>query len=566
MSVRLVLAVSALLFLNLGAAQAADPPVQVHAAQGTRGVVASAHPAASAAGIAILERGGNAIDAAVATAYALSVVEPFSAGIGGGGFLLTYDPATRKSTVIDYREVAPRKAQRDMFLVDGKVDPRRSLDGIYAVAVPGMVPGLAEAQQHFGKLKLKDVLAPAIELAERGFLVYENFHEASEHRKDTLRAYPESARTFLKDGEPYPIGERLRQPVLAATLKELARVGPKLFTTGRVAQAIVKESERLGGLLTLEDLAKFKVRIREPLVGDYRGYTIITMPPPSSGGTHLLQMLELLELERAKVGRKDDLGVGDVHYLTEIMRRAYADRAEYMGDPAFVRVPVNGLLSPKYLETRFATIDPKKATPSQGVPAGVVESDETTHLTVIDTDGRVVSLTQTVNTGFGSGVVVPGVGIVLNNEMDDFAAAPGVPNAFGLVGGEANSVQPGKIPLSSMTPTIVLKDGQVRLAVGAPGGSTIITTVLQVVLHVLDRHLPVAEAVAAPRIHMQWQPDELRIEAGALSPEVVKGLEQQGHKVVTRGTWGNATAIEVTSSGLRVGVADPRGDGAADAQ
>ncbi|MBK6689420.1 MAG: gamma-glutamyltransferase [Deltaproteobacteria bacterium] len=559
-----------LLFTGLGPVLAwaggPEPAPLPRTAQGMKGVVASAHPLASAAGIQVLEAGGNAIDAAVATAYALAVVEPYSAGIGGGGFLLTYDPKTQKAQVVDYREVAPKKAHRDLYLVDGKVDPKKSLDGIFAVAVPGMVPGLAEAQARFGKLKLKQVLGPAIALAEQGFLVYPTFREASQYRLEALLAHPEAAKTFLKDGQPYPVGERLRQPVLAKTLKELARVGPKLFTTGRAARAIVKESQRLGGLLTLEDLANFKPRLREPLVGDYRGYTILTMPPPSSGGTHLLQMLELLELERAKVGRRDDLGVADVHFQTEIMRRAYADRAEYMGDPAFVKVPIATLLSPEYLGRRFATIDPEKASSSASTPAGPIESPDTTHLTVIDADGRVVSLTQTVNTGFGSAVVVPEVGVVLNNEMDDFSAAPGVPNAFGLVGGEANSVQPGKIPLSSMTPTIVLEKGQVRLAVGAPGGSTIITTVLQVILHVVDRKLSVAEAVAAPRLHMQWQPDQLRIEPGALSPEVKKGLEQRGHKVVEKGQWGNATAIEVRPDGLRVGVADPRGDGAADAQ
>lgn len=556
------------------------PPAPV--ARGRRGVVVSAHTEASRAGVEILDKGGNALDAAIATAYALAVVEPFSAGVGGGGFLLYFDAKRGRTTVVDYREVAPKKAHRDMYLVEGKVDPRLSLDGILAVAVPGMVPGLAEAHQRLGRLKHGPLLDPAIRLAERGFLVNPRFHVASVHRLEALRANPAAAAVFLKDGQPYPVGERLVQKELARSLREVKGQGPRVFTHGRVARAIAKESQRLGGLLALDDLQRFRARFREPLSGEYRGHTILTMPPPSSGGTHLLQMLGMLEIDRAarpERARGAEPSAEDRHLLFEVMRRAYADRAVFMGDPAFVEVPVQGLLATDYLKERYAGIDLQKATPSSAVSAGspggisaprlpkpAKDTPDTTHLTVIDAEGNVVALTQTVNLGFGAGVVVPGTGVLLNNEMDDFAAAPGVPNVFGLVGGEANAIAPGKIPLSSMTPTIVLKDGKVRLAAGAPGGSTIITTVLQIVLNVIDREMDVARAVAAPRVHMQWQPDEVRFEAGALTEAREAELTARGHKLVRREPWGNATAIEVLADGTRVGAADPRGDGGGDAQ
>lgn len=554
------------------------PPAPV--ARGKKGVVVSAHVDASRAGVEILDKGGNALDAAVATAYALAVVEPFSAGVGGGGFLLYYDAQKKKVTVVDYREVAPKAASRDMYVVDGEVDPKLSLDGILSVAVPGMVPGLEAAQKKHGRLKLSKVLDPAIRLAADGFLVTPRFHEASVYRLGPLLADEEASRVFLKDGKPYPVGERLFQPDLARTLREVKRYGARVFTHGRVAKAMAATSKKKGGRLTLDDLKSFETRFREPLVGEYRGHTIYTMPPPSSGGTHLLQMLTMLEQDRAARERLGtDRTVDDVHMIIEIMRRAYADRAVFMGDPAFVDVPLKGLLSNEYLARRYATIDPKRATSSKSIGAGKPdgieapkvytkrrESPETTHLTVVDKWGNVVALTQTVNYGFGSGVVVPKTGVLLNDEMDDFSAKPGVPNVFGLVGGEANSIQPQKIPLSSMTPTIVLKDGKARLAAGSPGGSTIITTVLQIVLNVLDREMSVAEAVAAPRMHMQWLPDQTMVEPDALTDAQRQVLEARGFVFKNRAAWGNASAIEVLSDGTRIGAADPRGEGGGDAQ
>lgn len=547
-----------LLLVLLGAV----PPAPV--ARGTKGVVVSAHPEASRAGVEILRKGGNAMDAAVATAYALAVVEPYSAGVGGGGFLLHYDAKSKKVSVVDYREVAPAAADRDMFLVDGKADPSKSLDGILAVAVPGMVPGLDAAQKKFGKKRLREVLRPAIRLAEDGFLVTPVYHLESEDRLDALLADAEATRVYLCDRKPCEVGTRVRMPDLAKTLRELSRRGPRLFTHGRVAKAIAKTSKKKGGRLTLADLQAFRPRFREPLVGKFRGRTIYTMPPPSSGGTHLLQMLAMVEAsgERAKDP------IDGAHDRIEIMRRAYADRATYMGDPAFVDVPVAGLLDDEYLAQRYAEIDPKRATPSKTVREGKPprEPKDTTHLTVIDRDGNIVTLTQTVNYGFGSGVVVPKTGVLLNDEMDDFSAQPGVPNVFGLVGGEANSIAPKKIPLSSMTPTLVFENGRPRLALGSPGGSKIITTVLQIILNVIDRGMSPAEAVAAPRMHMQWLPDRTYLERGALAPEVKKALEARGFVFQPRGPWSNATVIEILEDGTRIGAADPRGDGGGDAE
>ena len=536
--------------------------------EGTQGIVASGSPLASAVGVAVLQKGGNAVDAAVATAFALSVVEPYSAGVGGGGFMIFRDASTGRSSVVDYREVAPKKAHRDMYIVDGKVDPKLSLEGWTSVAVPGMVPGLAEAQQKLGKLKLADVLVGAIDLAERGFRVDPRFVEASRERLDLLRADKTAAATFLLKNEPYPVGTLLVQKDLAASLRALGREGPTLFTTGKIARAIAAASKKAGGHLTLEDLSGFKVRWRDPLIGSYRGHEVITMPPPSSGGTHLLQILRLLEIDRARRGRHDDgRDWNDLHVLIESMRLAYADRAEYMGDPAFSDVPVTRLLSEGYLASRYALINPKKAAPEVKAGAARPEPKETTHLCVVDAAGNAVSLTQTVNYGFGAGIVVPGTGVLLNNEMDDFSSAPGVPNAYGLIGGEANSIQPGKIPLSSMTPTIVVKDGKVRLVVGAPGGSTIITTVLQAIINVIDLGASPSRAIAMPRIHHQWVPNVLKFEEGALDAATQRALETFGHKLkISEEGWGNATIIGVESDGRRRGAADPRGVGAAIAQ
>lgn len=541
-------------------------------AEGKRGVVASANPLASAAGVAALRSGGNAVDAIVATAFALSVIEPYSAGVGGGGFLIYREAKTGAISVVDYREVAPKAAHRDMYLRDGKADPRLSLDGWTAVAVPAMVPGLAEAQQKLGKKKLAEVLPLAIELAEKGYRVDPHFHEDTEARLEALKKDPEAAAVFLRGGLPIAVGELLIQKDLARTLKDLAREGPSLFTTGRVAQAMARQSQKRGGALTLEDLRAAKARWRSPLIGSYQGYEVITMPPPSSGGTHLLQILKLLEIDRATRGRVDDpRDWDDLHFLIESMRLAYADRAEYMGDPAFTDIPLERLLAPDYLKARYALLDRKRAIPE--LKAGTIprkptpEPTETTHISVIDAEGNAASLTQTINYAFGACVVVPGTGVLMNDEMDDFSAQPGVANAYGLVGGEANSIQPGKIPLSSMTPTILVKDGKARLAIGAPGGPTIITTVLQVILHLVDHKMSLARAIAAPRIHQQWMPEATRVEAGALDTAGLKALKAYGHKLkISEEGWGNASGVWVDDEGLRHGAADPRGVGAAVAE
>lgn len=535
------------------------------------GLVVTAHPKASEAAAAMLRNGGNAMDAAVVAAYVLSVVEPYSAGIGGGGFLLYRDAKTKKTSVVDYREIAPKKAHRDMYIVDGKVDPKRSVEGIFAVGVPGMVPGLNEAQKRFGKKTLAQSLDAAIHIADTGFKVLPKFHRVSVYRRDLLRANPAAAKIFLQDGEVYPLGASIIQKDLADTLRKLKKEGAKLFTHGDIAKAMAKESQRLGGILTLSDLQEFKTRWREPLKTMYRGHEVITMPLPSSGGTHIIQMLNMLERDRKLRGRKSYwLQADDLHVLVESMRLAYADRATHLGDPDFYPVPMKMLLDASYLAQRYASIDHKKARPSSTVFAGAAtpkEPNETTHLTIIDKEGNVVSLTQTINYSWGSGIVVPGTGVLLNNEMDDFSAAPGAPNSFGLVGGEANSVQPKKIPLSSMSPTIVTKDGAVRLAVGSPGGSTIITTVLQTILHVIDYGLDVQSAISSPRIHHQWRPDRLRVENGALTEALEKELRRRGHIIHhDDGHWGDATAIEVLTDGTRRGAADPRGDGVAVAE
>ncbi len=532
--------------------------------------MASAHPEASAAGARILERGGNALDALVATAYALSVVEPFSAGVGGGGFLLYRDATSGKTFAVDYREIAPKRASRDMYLAEGKVVPDLSVDGPLSVAVPGMVVGLADAQAKLGKKKLSDVLEPAIDLAANGFRVYPDFHDASAMRVDLLNKYPASAAIFLKAGAPHAVGELLVQRDLARTLRSLAKSGPELFKRGWVAIAIAKEMKKRGGVLGLDDLESYAPRWREPLVGSYRGRTLLFMPPPSSGGLAILQILGMLEHDRKMRGRTDRPDdVDDLHFLLEAMRRAYADRSVYLGDPAFTKIPIERLLAPDYLLERYKTIDPKKATPSASIGAGQVaprEPKHTTHITVVDADGNVAVATQTVNYVFGSGIVVPGTGVLLNDEMDDFSAAPGVPNSYGLVGGDANAIAPGKVPLSSMTPTIMLEDGKVRLAVGAPGGSTIITTVLMAVVRVVDQGMGIQEAIGRGRFRNQWLPDRLFLEPDALPRHVLSELEQRGHVPTVTEYWGNAMAVEVLPDGTRVGVADWRGSGAAVAQ
>jgi gamma-glutamyltranspeptidase / glutathione hydrolase len=549
-------------------------------ATSTQAMAATAHPLATAAALDLLREGGSAADAAVAATFVISVVEPFSAGIGGGGFAMHWQAASSTMTALDFREVAPRAATRDMFLdAEGRPVPERSIDGWLSVAVPGTVPGLKALHEAHGKLPWERVVLPAIRAAEAGFAVSDHYLEAMEWRRAALAKDPEAARVFLA---PKKRGDRLVQRALAATLKAIAR-DPTTMTTGRLAGVIADEMKAHGGLITREDLAAYRPTWRTPLCGPYKGLSLCTMPPPSSGGVHLLQIIRLLDdgvadNDFARAGWHDDAAL---HRLIESMRIAYADRAVWLGDPAFVDVPVAALTSSAYAALRRAEIRPDQArraadvvagTPAQlGLPPGTAvppmkparDRPHTSHLTVVDAARNAVSLTFTVNYDFGSGVVVAGTGILLNDEMDDFAAAPGTKNAYGLIGGEANSVAPLKIPLSSMTPLIATKDGRFFMTAGAPGGSTIITTTLQTVLHVVDYGMDAQAAVSAPRIHQQWQPETTAIEVHGLDVGTRRALEQRGHQFKERGNgWGNAMCI-VERDGRLEGGADPRNDGVA---
>ncbi len=534
-----------------------------------QGMAVSAHPLASEAGLSVLQQGGNAVDAAAAAALAISVVEPFSAGIGGGGFLLLRRAETGTVQALDFRERAPKRATRDMYLEkQGKVRPRASLDGHLAAGIPGTVAGLYTVHREYGKLPWAAVVAPAIALAENGFPVSSRFTKALERRWDAIEQNQAARQVFTRGGTLYQPGELLVQRDLGRTLRKIAQ-NPQSFYTGDIARAIASDMAKNGGIITLEDLKNYTPIWRNPVCGNFRAYQICAMSPPSSGGVHLLQILNILgDTDLKKLGPKSP---DTLHLLAESMRIAYADRAEYLGDPDFVSVPVKALTSKNYATLRRSQIQMSKAKPSIEVKAVdaktlnrfAYESPETTHLTVVDKERNVVSLTFTVNGGFGAGAVAAGTGILLNNEMDDFAAAPGVPNLFGLVGGEANSIAPLKTPLSSMTPIIVTENGKFRLAAGAPGGSTIITTVLQIVLNVLVYDMNVGEAVSAPRVHHQWLPDRLMVEKGGFDAATLSELRRRGHVIRESEGWGNANAIVLTSDGWLEGAADRRGEGEA---
>jgi gamma-glutamyltranspeptidase / glutathione hydrolase len=533
-----------------------------------QGMVVSAHALASEAGLTVLQQGGNAIDAAVATTLAISVVEPASAGLGGGGFLLLRLGKTGEVKALDFRERAPLGATRTMYLdAQGKVRPNASTDGYLAVGVPGTVAGLYEVQHRYGKLPWKAVVTPATQLAAKGFVVSWRLADAIARQK-TLQQNPAARKIFTRNGRPLQPGDRLVQSDLAQTLQALAN-DPQSFYTGSLARTIARDMAVNKGLITLTDLKRYRPIWRDPVCGSFRATRICSMPPPSSGGVHLLQILNILgdtDLKAMGWHNADAL-----HLMVEAMRIAYADRAVYLGDPDFVKVPVAKLISPAYAKQRRQEIDLQKARPSSEVRAGTPEmlkrlgkeSNDTSHLSVVDSAGNAVSLTFTVNLGFGAGVVVPGTGMVLNNEMDDFAIAPGVPNAFGLVGGDANAIAPGKTPLSSMTPTIVTEKGQLRLVAGSPGGSTIITTVLQVVLNVLVYEMDAKRAIAAPRLHHQWLPDKLMVEPWGFDRLTLEDLRRRGHQIEERSAWGNANAIVQVPDRWLEGAADPRGEGAA---
>ncbi len=532
-------------------------------------MVVSADPQASEAGVEILRQGGNAVDASVATALAISVVEPYAAGIGGGGFLL-FQSQTGEIRALDFRERAPLRASRNMYLdAQGHVLPKASVDGYLSVAVPGTVAGLYQFQHQYGKLPWQNVVTPAIRLAQDGFVVTENFVKRVQVRKGVILNNPSTRQIFTHNGAMYQPGERLVQQDLARTLKAIAK-DPGSFYTGNIALAIAKDMAKNGGLITQEDFKSYKPIWRDPLCGNFRQARICSMPPPSSGGVDLLEILNIIhDTDFKSLGWHNP---DALHLLAEAMKIAYADRSEVLGDPDFVKVPVKALTNTAYAATRRQEIQMDRARSSSEVKPidketlqrfSQTESPDTTHLVVVDAQRNVVSLTFTVNNVFGSGVVVPGTGILLNDEMDDFAAAPGVPNIFGLVGADANAIAPGKTPLSSMTPTIVTENGRLRFAAGAPGGSTIITTVLQIVLNVLEYGMDASTAVSAPRIHHQWLPDQLQVEPFGLDVATLNDLRRRGHQIKERSPWGNANAILVRPDGSLEGAADPRGEGAA---
>jgi gamma-glutamyltranspeptidase/glutathione hydrolase len=488
------------------------------------------------------------------------VTHPQAGNIGGGGFMLVHLAAGNKTIAIDYRETAPAAMTREVFLDEkGEADPKKSRDSALGVGVPGTVAGLALAHERYGsgRFTLAQLIAPAIKLARDGFTVEDDLADSLPRAQPRLARWPASAKIFLKGDAPLARGDRLVQGELAASLETIALGGPSAFYEGPLAGKIVSAIQQSGGLMTLDDLKNYRAIERPVVRGSYRGYDIASMPPPSSGGIHLVQILNILEGFPLR-----DLGpesAATLHLMIEAMKPAYADRAEFLGDPAFVKVPLAGLISKRYAAEQRKAIDPERARPADTIKPGTpaaYESDNTTHFSVVDRDGNAVANTYTLNFSYGLGLVADGTGILLNNELDDFAAKAGAPNAYGLVGGDANAPGPGKRPLSSMAPTIVFRDGRVVLVTGTPGGSRIITTVLQVVLNVVDHQMNIAEAVAAPRIHHQWLPDRVFAERG-LSPDTVRLLEAKGHKVVTTATSGSANSILVTPDGL-AGAADMR--------
>ena len=529
-----------------------------HPVYGKNGMVASEQGLATQVGLDILKQGGNAIDAAVAVGFALAVVLPNAGNIGGGGFMVLHDDKTGKDVAIDFREIAPAKASRDMYLdSQGNVIDGKSLFTHDASGVPGTVAGMEYALKKWGTMPLSKVLEPAIKLADKGFIVSDVLAQTLKEEKSTLGKWSASKAIFFKNGEPLKSGDLLVQKDLAKSLRLIAKQGAKAFYQGEIATKIAKEMQSQGSTMTLGDLKAYKVVERQPIIGDYRGYKVVTMPPPSSGGVHLIEILNMLEHYPIK---EDGVNSAkNIHHMAESMKLAYADRSEYLGDPDFVKIPVTGLTSKAYANERVKTIDDNKARLSSTIKPGKpqpYESDQTTHYSVMDKAGNAVAVTYTLNLNFGSGIVVEGTGILLNNEMDDFSVKPGVPNAFGLVGGAANAIEAKKRPLSSMTPTIVMKNNKPWLVTGSPGGARIITTVLQSVVNTIDHEMNPAEAIITPRVHHQWLPDELRVEEG-ISPDTIKLLQDKGHNVVTKAPMGRIQIIQADDSGF-YGYSDPR--------
>jgi gamma-glutamyltranspeptidase/glutathione hydrolase len=557
----LPLAVAAALVVTTTAAPHAASTGPVRA---LHGMVGSSEVHASEAGVEILKAGGNAVDAAVATGFALAVTHPEAGNIGGGGFMVIR-LASGKETTIDYREKAPARATRGMFLDEhGNAVDERSRFGSLACGVPGSVAGLALAEREYGRLSLAKVMAPAIALARDGFVVNKSLADSFRRAQPRLSKFPASLNAFYKaDGSALAEGDRLVQPDLARTLALIASDGPDAFYRGAIADLVAREMDASGGLITKADLAAYQPAERAPVSGTYHGYRIVSMAPPSSGGVGLLELLNILEpYPLARLGPNT---TRTMHVMVEAERRVYADRSEWLGDPDFFKVPVSGLISKSYADRLRASIDESRATPSAALRPGTprdFEPAETTHYSVVDAEGNAVATTTTLNGGFGNGETVAGAGFLLNNEMDDFSARPNSPNMFGLLGGDANAVAPGKRMLSSMTPTIVTRDGRTVLVLGSPGGSHIITTVLQVLLNVVDFKMNVGDAVAAPRFHHQWMPDVVMIEANGFAPDALSALTALGHTTKVVSPMGEVHAIAIDAlSGERTGASDPRADG-----
>jgi gamma-glutamyltranspeptidase / glutathione hydrolase len=519
------------------------------------GMVVSAHPLPSKVGVEILKKGGNAVDAAVATAFALGVAEPNASGLGGGGFILIYRAKTKEVVTMDYREMAPLKATPDMYRLtpDGKVVDEEITVGHKAVAIPGTLAGLTLALQQYGTMSLKDVMAPSIRLAEEGYEVSKTMNGMMKDNYEKLSKFPAAAKIYLKDGLPYEVGDRLVLKDLAKTYRLIADQGPDVFYKGEIAEAIEKEMKASGkGLITREDLAAYKPVVRTPVKGTYRGYEILSMAPASSGGTHVIQLLNILE--GYDVAKRGPASSENLHLMAEAMKRVFADRAKYMGDSDFVNVPIKGLLSKRYAEELRKEISADKA--GEKIPAGnpvPYESGGTSHLSVVDKDGNLVALTQTINYFFGSGVVVPGTGILLNNEMDDFVPKPGA----------LNSVEPKKRPISSMSPTLVLKEGKPFLSIGTPGATRIISALPQILMNIIDHQMNIQEAIDAPRIHCMT--GEIFMES-RIPKEAQQALIDKGHKLSVRKDFdlyfGGAQGVLIDpKTGTLYGGADPRRDG-----
>ena len=504
------------------------------------GMVATQHQLASEAGLEILKAGGNAVDAAVAVGFTLAVVLPRAGNLGGGGFMMVYDAKTGKTRAINYREMAPLLAHRDMYLdEEGNVDRVKLNFTHHSTGVPGTVAGLAHALETYGTMSLKEVMKPAIRLAEKGFAMTYDLSSLLQGYETRLKASPETKKIFYKGEGYYQPGEIFKQKDLAWSLKRISKKGPDAFYKGQVAERLVADMKANGGLVSMEDLATYEVEDTEPVSGTYRGYDIVSMPPPSSGGLHIIQMLNILE--EYPIGYLGHNTAETIHLMAEAMKFAYADRSEHLGDPNFWEVPVDWITSKDYAADLRERIDRWKALPSEEIKPGSpddYESDQTTHYTVVDQAGNVVVNTYTLNFSFGNGIVAAGTGILLNNEMSDLSAKPGVANAFGLLGGEANAVAPRKRPLSSMTPTIILKDGKPYFATGSPGGSRIITTVLQIIMNIIDHEMNVSEASHAARIHHQWYPEVLYVEK-ILNQDTQALLRAKQHDVQYRAAMGS---------------------------